>query len=354
MLTDYTHMIEPRPNEWLLLCRFADTIGIEHGSRELRELRQLAEYLDKSCFEGLNGYVNPVVATEIEKEIILRSTPYYAHGLGHDIAPAVRLLKDYEQNGPVFTQAERNLILTHAYFMGSIRDTEQIAGRMAAHDFSNRDIASACIAIEVVNLEWSGLGQMEGLEMGAAKCPTLQFSFENCEDPMKVYPRFAFYPTLFPHGGELLQNGVVIRPCPDAPGRWQSDLWNVFLFWFFDRVGEGWRLAGGADVVEQAMGMVSRLGPLITRNPLPSFHPQDLLVGLIGAVAVRLAVYFKAQNAKKYRRGVEYGSARWGGSKDIAPFINPKRNTPRHSPRPGMRSINRSAGSLPPGNGRAY
>ena len=227
MLTGYTHMIEPRPNEWLLLCRFADTIGTEHGSRELRELRQLAEYLDKSCFEGLNGYVNPVVATEIEKEIILRSAPYYAHGLGHDITPAARLLKDYEQNGPVFTQAERNLILTYAYFMGSIRDTEQIAGRMAAHDFSSRDIAAACIAIEAVNLEWSGLGQMEGLEMGAAKCPTLQFSFENCEDPMKVYPRFAFYPTLFPHGGELLQNGVVIRPCPDAPGRWQSDLWKI-------------------------------------------------------------------------------------------------------------------------------
>ncbi len=98
----------------------------------------------------------------------------------------------------------------------------------------------------------------------------------------------------------------------------------VFLFWFFDRVGEGWRLAEGADVVEQAMGMVSGLGPLITGHPLPSFHPQDLLVGLIGAVAVRLAVYFKAQNAKKYRRGVEYGSARWGGPKDIAPFIDPK------------------------------
>lgn len=227
MLTDYTHMIEPRPNEWLLLCRFADTIGTEHGKRELGELRHLAEYLRRRCFESFHGYVDPISAIEIEREIILRTTPYYTHGLGHDIAPAARFLKDYEQNGPVFTQAERNLILTYAYFMGSIRDTEQIAGRMAAHDFSNRDIASACIAIETVNLEWSGLGQMEGLEMGTAKCPTLQFSFENCEDPMKVYPRFAFYPTLFPHGGEILQNGVVIRPCPDAPGRWQSDLWKI-------------------------------------------------------------------------------------------------------------------------------
>ena len=98
----------------------------------------------------------------------------------------------------------------------------------------------------------------------------------------------------------------------------------VFLFWLFDRVGEGCRLAAGADIVEKAMGAVSGLGELIASHPLPSLYPQDLLVGLIGAVAVRLAVYVKAQNAKKYRRGVEYGSARWGNAQDIAPFINPK------------------------------
>ncbi len=227
ILTDYTHMIEPRPNEWLLLCRFADTIGIEHGDRELRELRHLAEHLKSRCFEGLYGYVDPMVAIEIEKEIVLHTAPGYSEGLGHDITPAVRLLKGYEQNGPVFTQAERNLILTHAYFMGGVRDTEQIAGRMAAHDFSSRDIAAACAGIEAVNLEWSGLERMEGIEVGTEKCPTFQFSFANCEDPMKGYPRFTFYPTLFPHGGEVLQSGVVIRPCPDAPGRWQSDLWKI-------------------------------------------------------------------------------------------------------------------------------
>ena len=85
MLTDYTHMIEPRPNEWLLLCRFADTIGTEHGKRELGELRHLAEYLRRRCFESFHGYVDPISAIEIEREIILRTTPYYTHGLGHDI-----------------------------------------------------------------------------------------------------------------------------------------------------------------------------------------------------------------------------------------------------------------------------
>ena len=107
----------------------------------------------------------------------------------------------------------------------------------------------------------------------------------------------------------------------------------VFLFWFFDRVGEGWRLAEGADVVEQAMGMVSGLGPLFTGHPLPSFHPQDLLVGLIGAVAVRLAMYFKAQNAKKYRRGVEYGSARWADPKTLPRSLIPSSTRIFCSPR---------------------
>ena len=98
----------------------------------------------------------------------------------------------------------------------------------------------------------------------------------------------------------------------------------VFIFWFFNRVGEGYRLAAGADMVAKGMGAISGLGAIISSNPLPSFHPQDLLVGLIGAACIRAAVYIKAKNAKKYRHGVEYGSARWGNSDDIKPFINPQ------------------------------
>ena len=75
----------------------------------------------------------------------------------------------------------------------------------------------------------------------------------------------------------------------------------VFIFWFFNRVGEGYRLAAGADMIAKGMGAISSLGTLISHNPLPSFHPQDLLVGLIGAACIRAAVYIKAKNAKKYR-----------------------------------------------------
>ena len=98
----------------------------------------------------------------------------------------------------------------------------------------------------------------------------------------------------------------------------------LFIFWFFNRVAEGYRLAEGADMVTKAMGAVSGLGALISKNPLPSFYPRDLLLGAAGAVIIRAVVYFKAKNAKKYRHGVEYGSARWGNSDDIKPFINPQ------------------------------
>lgn len=98
----------------------------------------------------------------------------------------------------------------------------------------------------------------------------------------------------------------------------------VFMFWFFDKVGEGYRLAAGADMVTKAMGAVSGLGEIISHNPLPSFNPQDLLIGLIGAAVIRAAVYMKAKNAKKYRHGAEYGTARWGTAEDIKPYIDPK------------------------------
>nr|WP_202621092.1 type IV secretory system conjugative DNA transfer family protein [Pseudoflavonifractor sp. 524-17] len=98
----------------------------------------------------------------------------------------------------------------------------------------------------------------------------------------------------------------------------------LFVFWLFNRAGEGYRLAAGTDLIAKGMGAVSSLGAIISRSPLPSFHPQDLLVGLAGALCVRAAVWLKAQNARKYRRGREYGSARWGTADDIRPFISPK------------------------------
>lgn len=97
----------------------------------------------------------------------------------------------------------------------------------------------------------------------------------------------------------------------------------LFIFWFFAKVAEGYRLAAGADMVAKAMGALSGLGAVIARNPLPSFHPRDLLIGVTGAAVVRAVVYFKGKNAKKYRHGVEYGSARWGTADDIKPFIDP-------------------------------
>ena len=87
------------------------------------------------------------------------------------------------------------------------------------------------------------------------------------------------------------------------------------------KLGEAYRLTSGGDVLDRLLGAFTKLG-VAFQNPLPSFHPFDLLVGVSAAVLLRLVVYSKIKNAKKYRHGEEYGTARWGNEKDIAPFIN--------------------------------
>ena len=87
--------------------------------------------------------------------------------------------------------------------------------------------------------------------------------------------------------------------------------------------GEAWRLAEGKELGDKIMAMMGTF-PMAFANPLPSLHPLDLLVGLCCGAGLRLAVYLRGKNAKKYRHGMEYGSARWGTAKDIEPFMTPK------------------------------
>ena len=87
--------------------------------------------------------------------------------------------------------------------------------------------------------------------------------------------------------------------------------------------GEAWRLAEGKELGDKIMSMMGTF-PMAFANPLPSLHPLDLLVGLCCGTGLRLAVYLRGKNAKKYRHGMEYGSARWGTPKDIEPFMAPK------------------------------
>ena len=87
--------------------------------------------------------------------------------------------------------------------------------------------------------------------------------------------------------------------------------------------GEAWRLAEGKELGDKIMSMMGTI-PVAFTNPLPSLYPIDLLVGLCCGAGLRLAVYLRGKNAKKYRHGMEYGSARWGTPKDIEPFMAPK------------------------------
>ena len=97
----------------------------------------------------------------------------------------------------------------------------------------------------------------------------------------------------------------------------------VFLGLYATKLGQAWRLAAGADASEKLLHIMDGFATAF-QSALPSFHPADLVVGLLCGAALRLAVYMKGKNAKKYRHGAEYGTARWGSSQDIAPYIAPK------------------------------
>ena len=88
-------------------------------------------------------------------------------------------------------------------------------------------------------------------------------------------------------------------------------------------LGEAWRLAVGKELGDKIVSLMGTI-PAAFANPLPSLHPFDLFIGLCCGAGMRLAVYLKGKNAKKYRHGMEYSSARWGGPKDIEPFMAPK------------------------------
>ena len=96
----------------------------------------------------------------------------------------------------------------------------------------------------------------------------------------------------------------------------------VFIALFATKLGQTWRFADGASFGERLLNLGSGFTESM-QSPLPSIHPLDLLVGVIAALIIRLIVYEKSKNAKKYRRNVEYGSARWGKADDIAPYIDP-------------------------------
>ena len=97
----------------------------------------------------------------------------------------------------------------------------------------------------------------------------------------------------------------------------------VFIALFATKLGQAWRLAPGMDFSGKALHLMEGFAAAF-RSALPSFHPIDLCVGVAAALLIRLIVYVKGKNAKKFRKNLEYGSARWGKPEDIAPYVDPK------------------------------
>ena len=96
----------------------------------------------------------------------------------------------------------------------------------------------------------------------------------------------------------------------------------LLFVWLFDKAAQAFRLSPGADLPEKLLALGTGFSAAF-ENAAPSLHPMDLLIGAAGTVLIRLIVYFKGKNAKKYRKGMEYGSARWGTAEDIKPYVDP-------------------------------
>lgn len=116
-------------------------------------------------------------------------------------------------------------------------------------------------------------------------------------------------------GGRTL-NTQKIKECilPNLP--------YLFIFWLMDKMGEAYRLSDAVVYFSRIIDAINGLAKL-GENPFPSLHPFDMLVGVVGVLVIWLIVFLKKKDAKKYRKGVEYGSARWGTSEDIKPYIDP-------------------------------
>ncbi len=97
----------------------------------------------------------------------------------------------------------------------------------------------------------------------------------------------------------------------------------LVIFWFCLKLGTAYRLALGTDFGNKLIGMIKTIGPAL-ETIAPGLALSDWLIGFAGTILIRLVVWYKVKNAKKFRRDVEYGSARWGTAKDIKPFIDPK------------------------------
>ena len=135
-----------------------------------------------------------------------------------------------------------------------------------------------------------------------------------------VKERFKWF---FEKGGRKLSETVKSHlPPVDGKRLLMMNIPYVIVFYLIDKVAWLYRYCIGDSLIEK-LGVLFLNFSLAFQNFLPSFHPQDLCVGAAGALMVKLAVYLKGRNAKKYRQGVEYGSARWGNQKDIAPFNDP-------------------------------
>ena len=237
LMSDYFPWHEAQ-SEQLLACRFAGTIHDGSEDRELRQLQRLLQYLRNTGFEKRHGFADPVVAREVEKEIILRSAPDFA--AGYDITPAMRMLEDMECKGPVFSQPERNLLLRCMFCTGNRGWTEGIADSMAEKNCPKEKLADICKELERIELSWLEMDTLDGQQY------------------LPATHSFTSYPHVqLPPDGRALMNGMLLHPVQNS--WWQADIHMADQTYtaphYFKRSGQSFEIADEEYMLEQEEDM---------------------------------------------------------------------------------------------------
>ena len=233
LLSDYLPWHEAQ-NEQMLACRFAGTIHDGSDDRELRQLQRLLQYLRNTGFEKRHGFADPVVAREVEKEIVLRSAPDFA--AGYDITPAMRMLVDMERKGPIFSQPERNLLLRCMFCTGNRGWTEGIADSMAEKNCPKEKLADICKELERIELSWLEMDTLDGQQY------------------LPATHSFTSYPHVqHPPDSRALMNGMLLHPVQD--GWWQADILKTDQTYtaphYYKRSGQSFEIADEEYMLEQ-------------------------------------------------------------------------------------------------------
>lgn len=210
------------PEEWLLLCRLASTIQYDSNEENILELLNLSSYFRRKRYEEQYGHAEPYFAWQIEQKIVLCQAKQLEMTDGCDAGLPIAFWRKYELDNPgVFRQADRNLLLRYACYIGNNDLLDALAHGLSTKAINPEVIPEVCKQIERVYLERCGLSQTDGMEIDAAESPSDEFDYGDYNSELQ--PAYVFWPKKgLTEDSVLLTDGSILLPDAKLAGWWKG------------------------------------------------------------------------------------------------------------------------------------